>query len=514
MARARGVPQILSLSRPFSGLDPLVVLAETLNGIHPNDQAGPEDLSYCYLSHKTRSEAVRVLGLGSLRRVYLLGEERFQSARAFLQELQPHLHAEEVSWGSLPRSRQERPLFFSRFSFSPKHTCGPAAMLVLPQWQLLQAQENELDPRLYRSGRQGSPTVARLNLEVCSESDLASLAGQIEDFFAQMERLSQVTLPLWELQTPLQVDVEGQVLLARIQKALQAIRAGSLEKVVLAEAVDLPLPSPPPIPPLLAYLEKHYPDCSVFAFAEGVGNRGSSSSSSSDGQDGPILAPAPRESISYGSQRVFLGASPERLLSVWQGQVQIDALAGSAARGKTSRQDQALAERLLQSGKDRREHQLVVRSVREALQQVGLDPLIPPQPRLLRLANIQHLQTLIQAEMPPDVHLFDLLAQLHPTAAVGGYPKQAAVHWLETAEPFDRSSYAAPLGWVDLQGNGEFVVAIRSALIRGDRARLYAGAGIVADSDPEQELAEIRLKLQSLAQALAMRPVAPVATAP
>ncbi len=522
MARARGVPQILSLSRPFSGLDPLVVLAETLNLLHSNaqarDQVRPEDPSYCYLSHKTRSEPVRVLGLGSLRRVYLLGEERFQAARAFLQELQPHLHAEEASWGSLTRptgSHQERPLCFSRFSFSPKHTCGPAAMLVLPQWQLLQAQENELDPRLYRSGtsgRQGFPTVARLNLEVCSESDLASLAGQIEDFFAQMARFSQVTLPLWELQTPLQVEVEGQVLLARIQEALQAIRAGSLEKVVLAEAVDLPLPSPPPIPLLLAYLEKHYPDCSVFAFAEGVDSPESLSSGSSDGQDGPILAPVPRkstrESISYGSQRVFLGASPERLLSVWQGQVQIDALAGSAARGKTSRQDQALAQRLLQSSKDRREHQLVVRSVGEALQQVGLDPLIPPQPRLLRLANIQHLQTLIQAEMPPNVHLFDLLAQLHPTAAVGGYPKQAAVHWLETAEPFDRSSYAAPLGWVDLQGNGEFVVAIRSALIRGDRARLYAGAGIVADSDPEQELAEIRLKLQSLAQALAMRPVA------
>ncbi|MEN9224262.1 MAG: isochorismate synthase [Thermostichus sp. HHBFW_bins_43] len=527
MARARGVPQILSVSRPFPGLDPLVVLAHTLHSLRVNEPVRPEDPGYCYLSHRARSGAVRVLGLGSLRRVYLLGEGRFQAARAFLEELQPHLHAEEASWGCLSQPiRQERPLCFSRFSFNPVRTCGPAAMLVLPQWQLLQAQAGGPDSRQDKLGqdklgwqgllgRQGSPTVARLNLEVCPESDLASLASQIADFFAQMERFSQETLPPWELQAPLQVDVDGQVLLARIQKALQAIRAGSLEKVVLAEAVDLPLPSPPPIPSLLAYLEKRYPDCSVFAFAEGVGSR--ESLSSGDGQDDLVRACPPGSSgsaYSNLSQRVFLGASPERLLSVWQGQVQIDALAGSAARGETDSQDQALAQQLLHSTKDRREHQLVVRSVREALGQVGLDPFIPPRPRLLRLANIQHLQTLIEADMPSNLHLFDLLEQLHPTAAVGGYPKQAAVRWLETVEPFDRSGYAAPLGWVDLQGNGEFVVAIRSALIRGDRARLYAGAGIVADSHPEQEVAEIRLKLQSLAQALAMRSIPAVPTAP
>ncbi|WP_235277444.1 isochorismate synthase [Synechococcus sp. Nb3U1] len=496
MARARGIPQILSLSRSFSGLDPLVVLAQTLG---PNRRSGPEDPSYCYLSHRARHGTVRVLGLGSLRRVYLLGEGRFQASQAFLEELQPHLHAEAVGWGSLALpsgSGQERPLCFSRFSFNPvrasasvaQHTCGPAALLVLPEWQIWQEQEPT------GSVAEGARTVVRLNLEVMPESDLAVLGTRIHHCFAHMSRLSQQQLPRWELQTPLQVEVNRQGLLARIDKALQAIRSGSLEKVVLAEAVDLPLATPPPIPTLLAYLEQRYADCSVFAFAEGIGRREAWALETS-GQGQP--APFP--------ERVFLGASPERLLSVWQGQIQIDALAGSVARGETVSQDQALAQQLLESPKDRQEHQLVVRSVGEALRQVGLKPRIPSQPRLLRLANIQHLQTLIQAEMPPDLHLFDLLAQLHPTAAVGGYPKQAAVDWIEAAEPFDRSGYAAPLGWVDLQGNGEFVVAIRSALIRGDRARLYAGAGIVADSCPEQEVAEIRLKLQSLAQALAIK---------
>ncbi|MGQ9838257.1 MAG: isochorismate synthase [Cyanobacteriota bacterium] len=502
MARARGIPQILSLSGSFSGLDPLVVLAQPLS---PNSRIGLADPSYCYLSHTTCHGSVRVLGLGSLRRVYFLGEGRFQASRAFLQELQPHVHMVQVSgtesvavgWGSLASTPErgqdhEQPLCFSRFSFNPERTCGPAALLVLPEWQIWQekGKTGSVAPVV-----EGSRTVVRLNLEVRPESDLAILGTRIQHFFAHMSQLSQHQLPHWELQTPLRVEVDRQGLLARIDKALQAIRAGSLKKVVIAEAVDLPLATPLPIPTVLAYLEQRYADCSVFAFAEGMGNR-----------EAWLLDPTAAQGQLFSApERIFLGASPERLLSVWQGQIQIDALAGSIARGATVSQDQALAQQLLQSPKDRQEHQLVVQSVAEALRQVGLKPHIPPQPRLLQLANIQHLQTLIQAEMLPDLHLFDLLAQLHPTAAVGGYPKQAAVDWIAAAEPFNRSSYAAPLGWVDLQGNGEFVVAIRSALIRRDWARLYAGAGIVANSRPQQEVAEILLKLQSLAQALAIQ---------
>ncbi len=466
-ARARGIPQILSLSQPIAGLDPLAVLARQLGSLPPNRSPG-----YCYLSHQTQGERVRVLGWGSLRQLDLSGEGRFQAARAFVQALQPHVHTAPGDPES-PSSRQERPLCFCRFGFAPRS--GGGAALVLPRWQLLQVR--------------GELTVARLNLEVGPESDPAALAGQIAAFFAHMQRLSQAPLPGWELQPPLPVAVAEAPLLARIQKALQAIQARSLEKVVLAEAVDLALPSPPPIPSLLAYLEAHHPECSVFAFALGEEEE--------DGIPGERPLPSP----------VFLGASPERLLSVWQGRVQIDALAGSVARGANGHQDRMLAEKLLRSAKDRREHQWVVRSIQEALGRLGMEPRISPQPRLRRLANIQHLQTVIEAELPTAVHLFDLLAQLHPTAAVGGYPQQAALQWLEQWEPFDRTSYAAPLGWVDLQGNGELVVGIRSALIAGKRARLYAGAGIVADSNPEQEVAEIRLKLHSLAQALALQPL-------
>jgi menaquinone-specific isochorismate synthase len=458
LARATGVPQILSLAWPFPGLNPLAALAQELS-LLPLQHLP----SYCYFAHTVQGERVQVLGWGSLRRADLAGEKRFQVARDFVQALQPHVHTAPAL-----SSPQERLLCFCRFGFAP-HSGGGAA-LVLPRWQLLQVQ--------------GKLTVARLNLEIGPDSDSAALAGQIAAFFAHMQRLAQAPLPAWRPQPPLEVALAEEALLARIEKALQVIRAGSLEKVVLAEAVDLALPSPPAIPSLLAYLEAYHPDCSVFAFA-----------SESKGDLPP---------------QVFLGASPERLLSVWQGRVQIDALAGSAARGSTGPQDCRLAEELLRSPKNRREHQWVVRSIQEALGWLGMDPWISPQPRLRRLAHIQHLQTVIEAKLPDHVHLFDLLAQLHPTAAVGGYPQQAALQWLAQLEPFDRASYAAPLGWVDLQGNGELVVGIRSALIEGKRARLYAGAGIVADSKPEQEVAEIRLKLHALVQALALRPPDPL----
>jgi menaquinone-specific isochorismate synthase len=120
----------------------------------------------------------------------------------------------------------------------------------------------------------------------------------------------------------------------------------------------------------------------------------------------------------------------------------------------------------------------------------------------LQLSNIQHLQTPIHASVPAHVHLLDVVAELHPTPAVAGVPREIACDIIRRHERFERSLYAAPIGWVDHQGNGEFAVGIRSALINGQEARLYAGAGIVAGSDPDRELAEIQLKLQALLNAL------------
>ena len=122
--------------------------------------------------------------------------------------------------------------------------------------------------------------------------------------------------------------------------------------------------------------------------------------------------------------------------------------------------------------------------------------------QLLQLSNIQHLWTPIRAKLPGNIHPLSIVAQLHPTPAVAGVPTRVACKQIRHYETFDRSLYAAPIGWVDYQGNGEFIVGIRSALISSNSARLYAGAGIVAGSDPEKELAEVQLKLQAMLKAL------------
>ncbi|NET39314.1 MAG: isochorismate synthase, partial [Cyanothece sp. SIO1E1] len=207
-------------------------------------------------------------------------------------------------------------------------------------------------------------------------------------------------------------------------------------------------------------------------------------------------------STSNGRGKSFIGASPERLISIDDGKLITDALAGSAPRGKTVAEDADLANRLLCSEKERYEHRIVVDFMMQHLQHLGIKPFCADIPGLLQLSNIQHLHTPIQASVPASVHPLEIVTALHPTPAVAGAPREVACAQIKRYETFERSLYAAPLGWIDHQGNSEFIVGIRSALIAGNHARLYAGAGIVDGSDPDRELAEIRLKLQALLQAL------------
>ena len=206
-------------------------------------------------------------------------------------------------------------------------------------------------------------------------------------------------------------------------------------------------------------------------------------------------------STSNGAGKNFIGASPERLVSIQNQQLVTDALAGSAPRGQNTTEDVKLANLLLKSRKEKREHQAVSEFLLQRLQEMGLKPYQLPL-QLLQFSNIQHLWTPIYAHLPADIHPLEIVAQLHPTPAVAGVPSAIACDKIRQYEQFDRSLYAAPLGWIDNRGNCEFIVGIRSALIEGNRARLYAGAGIVSGSNPDKEFVEIQLKLQSLLKAL------------
>jgi menaquinone-specific isochorismate synthase len=258
---------------------------------------------------------------------------------------------------------------------------------------------------------------------------------------------------------------------ANVARGVAAIRDGRYRKIVLARARDLSATTR--FHPLRALneLRQRFPDCYAFSASNGAGAS-------------------------------FIGASPERLVSVAGGRLRTEALAGSAPRGRTAPEDAAFAQQLLQSEKDRREHGLVLESILRRLTQVGVATPAVGRPRVRQFSNVQHVSTAVEATLPAGTDLFSVVAALHPTPAVGGTPREPAVAHLRELEPFDRGLYAGALGWVNHSGDGEFFVGIRSALMQGETARVYAGAGIVEGSEPGQEFAETELKMRALREAL------------
>jgi menaquinone-specific isochorismate synthase len=200
----------------------------------------------------------------------------------------------------------------------------------------------------------------------------------------------------------------------------------------------------------------------------------------------------------------FVGASPELLVSRSGDVVRSQPMAGSAPRGASRSEDAALAAGLLASSKDRIEHQITIDFVH--------DTLLPwcsyldwePEPQVVAMANVQHLATLMEGRLShPPASALELALALHPTPAVGGDPVEEALGLIARLEGLDRARYAGPVGWVDADGNGEWAVGIRCAEVAGTRARLFAGVGVVADSDPYAELAETEVKLQAMLGVLA-----------
>jgi isochorismate synthase len=257
---------------------------------------------------------------------------------------------------------------------------------------------------------------------------------------------------------------------SEVAAAASAVQRGELSKVVLARAVNLH--SAQSFDPALALrrLIAGYPTCVAFAVAH--------------------------------DDRCFLGATPERLLKVCQGALSTTCLAGSYARGASPQADRKLAEALLADPKEGREHALVLAAMMETLGASGVSLDVPDAPTVLKLPNVQHLCTPITGRLAPGRGILQIVEQLHPTASVGGEPRDLALRFIREREGMDRGWYAGPVGWVDHRGEGEFAVAIRAALLCGAQATLFAGCGIVAGSDPDREYAESCIKLTPMLTAL------------
>jgi salicylate biosynthesis isochorismate synthase/menaquinone-specific isochorismate synthase len=256
-----------------------------------------------------------------------------------------------------------------------------------------------------------------------------------------------------------------------VARAVERIRAGALDKVVLAREVQVHAGAPHDAAALVGVLREAFPQCHVVAVGRG--------------------------------EATFLAASPELLVRREGLRAGTLALAGSTRRSADPAVDDHLGEQLLRSEKDREEQAIVTRRIVRALEPHSVWVTAAPEPVVVKMANIQHLATPIRAQLARPVGAVELAGLLHPTPAVGGEPLVAAEPLIPALEGLDRGWYAGPVGWTDADEDGEFCVALRCALLTGGVARCYAGVGVVRDSDPAAELAETEVKLEALLPVLA-----------
>lgn len=454
-----GHAKLVSISLAVDALDPLAVLESIFEPHEPHFYA------------ERPASGTAVAGAEVAVAHEARGATRFAEVQRWVTEILQHTVA--VGDVTAPFGG---PHFFAGFAFHDEVEAGepfPAAYAFVPRWQVALA---------------GTTTTAVANLWVTADADLGALARRVWRAHQKFTRFeyqdsedggagssgmpsARGSPPREEGTPPTWTRSETGEYRASVARALDRIAAGDFKKIVLARAQELTADRPLHPLRMLNGLRQRFPDCYAFSFTRG---RGPS----------------------------FIGASPERLVRVSKGKLETEALAGSIRRGAGASEDAALAGALLRSEKDLREHREVLDDIVARLAPLGICPEYPAQPQIRRLANVQHLDTPVNAVLPDHVPLLDVIGAMHPTPAVGGTPREAAVSCIRELEGFPRGLYAGALGWLNARGGGEFFVGIRSALVEGAQARVYAGAGIVAGSTPEKEFAETELKFKAILDAL------------
>ena len=439
-AEEDGHDKLASITLVVRKVDPLAVL----------DSIYEADAAHFYMEKRAADKAIA--GAEAVDAFVAEGPDRFARLRAFAEERLQHT----VAIGELSHP-YAGPLFFTGVGFeeeNPRDAAFPPAWCFVPQWQVT---------------AHGDGTLAVANARIEPGQDTEPLVERIwaaHGRFIQLAYDAPPPAPVYHILKEEEVGPAG-AFAKNVKVALGRIADGRYDKIVLARALDLTFDNPCSPLRILGRMRGDYGNCHCFSLQNEEGTS-------------------------------FIGATPEQLVAVRDGRFTTEAIAGSAPRSNDPAEDRRFGEELLASDKDRREHRHVVESILRRLRQAGADARAPEVPELLRLANVQHLRTPLAGGLPEDVHLLDLAAALHPTPAVGGTPRPPALRDITEMEPFDRGLFAGLVGCFDARGNGEFVVGLRSALVRRDTARLYAGAGIVAGSVPEKEHAETSLKMHAL----------------
>lgn len=447
-AAQRGRRTLASATVPVDPVDvTAVVLASRL----------ASDRWFCW--EQPERDGFALAALGSATEVISRGERRFEQVAGDCAELLRDAAIEIPS--GLPAGAG--PVWTGGFAFapeggrSPRWSSLPPALMVMPQLSLLRSGEG-----------------CWLTLSALIDGEQA-VDGAAEALRRRLESLRDATLG------PLDPAPTGRAEIGAprppgdyeraVATAVERISRGELEKVVLAREVTVDSSSAHDPGAILGALREVFPSC--FCFCVGT------------------------------PEAAFLGASPELLIRRRGPVAATVALAGSTRRSADPAVDDHLGEQMLHSSKVREEHEIVARRIARSLRPHSVWVEAEDEPSVARVANIQHLATAIQAQLADSRSAIELAGLLHPTPAVGGEPRQAGIAMIEELEGLDRGWYAGPVGWMDAADDGEFCVALRSALLRDRKAHLYAGCGIVAGSDPADELAETEIKLEALLPLLA-----------
>ena len=440
---------VLSLAMPLAGGDPMVLLPhlDPGAGCQGNGRQG-DGFRFLW----DGAPGLCLAASGRCNSLELSGPRRFELAQRFASASLSRLATPQ---NCPPLARPRVLLAFGFFDAPLEQSAGaiPGVQAVLPRWQL---------------SRQGLHCWLRLQRPLGGEVTARSLAEELWE-------KAQALMAAWHGTPPTGTSPLGATAQLRhgtpweqgyrsaVEQAMNLVNQGDLQKLVLAVRQDLSLDRAIDPLDLLAPLRKHQSGSCRFLWQRAAGS-------------------------------ALIGASPERLLTVRQNQLRSDALAGTTPWG-------AGASELLQSVKDRHEHDLVVDTITAVLRRAGLNPRRPRHPRLARHGQLVHLHTPITAHLQGEQPLA-IAAALHPTPAVAGLPRKEAMGWLRSLEPFERGHYAAPIGWIDSAGDADLRVAIRSGTLRGSHLELTAGAGLVRGSTVERELQEVTLKLGVLQQQL------------
>ncbi len=418
---------------------------------------------FCWESSR---EGVAFAGSGVALELSGWGQDRVQEIEAQARALLGDSHLAN------PECSLAAPRLFGGFSFRDDFVPDQAwadflpAHFVLPHFQLVRA---------------GSEAWLTINAHIGSDDDLEAILPELRAALEAKRMQLETDLPLVDGAAPALTDLSYPMPYADwaeiITDLTQRMQAGELNKVVLARAAETHFDRPPDIDRALAHVATRYPGTYRFLFE-------------------------PR------SGHAFFGATPELLVRVQGQQLETMALAGSARRGRTADEDAAISAELFDSAKDRHEHQIVVDAIAQELgssARLHVKALQIGETGLLKLSNIQHLHTPIRATLAQTDGVLPWLARMHPTPALGGDPREAALAAIQSAEPVTRGWYAAPIGYIDRNMDGAFAVGIRSAVVQRQRAWLYAGVGLVAQSDPQREWDETILKFRPMLEALGER---------